>query len=146
MKNITDKEALTKALEFITRMVALHKELEASYGLSTRSESIPGRTAGETREQMHGLLHEVDTFDESLGQGLRLGRLESWDSERGPASYFVTGIGRREVRLIWLPGPDRVTSPVVAGGRALRLAVERALHAKDWLRANPGKILVVDDN
>jgi hypothetical protein len=51
----------------------------------------------------------------------------------------------RRLGLVWLPTLEAGKSPVVAGGRALRLAVERALHAKDWHRTHDGLLIVADD-
>jgi hypothetical protein len=83
---------------------------------------------------MNDLMNEIDQFDRSLGRGLKVGRLVSWPQGDGQALYFVTGIGRRVVRLAHLPWWDNWHSPVVVDGQALRPAVERAIKARDGLR------------
>jgi len=84
--------------------------------------------------KMVDLMAEIQEFDKSLGPGLRIGRLVAWPQGDGQAFYFVTGIGRRTVKLAWLQWLDAWQSPVVVNGEALRPAVERAVNAGDGLR------------
>ena len=133
-------ESLAKALHFIGRMQALKDEFWLPNGQRVR-------TCEDISHETDGLLDEIEEFDKTLGTGLRVGRLVSWHNEHyQKAPYFVVGIGRREVQMARLPAPEAATSPVVAGGRALRLAVERALYAKDWQRTHPNGVLIVDDD
>ena len=133
-------EALAKALHFIGRMQALEDESRLPFGQQVR-------TYEDIFHEMRGLLDEIEEFDKSLGPGLSVGRFVSWFVDEGrEAPYMVVGIGRREVQVAWLPALEAATSPVVAGGRALRLAVERALYAKDWHRTHPKGVLIVNDD
>ena len=84
--------------------------------------------------KMVDLMAEIQEFDKSLGPGLKIGRLVSWPQGDGQAFYFVTGIGRRTVKLAWLQWLDGWQSPVVVNGEALRPAVDRAINAGDGLR------------
>jgi len=132
-------ETLEKVVNFLRKMQALKDEL-------WRPEGQRSRAVREISDEMYSLLNEIEEFDKALGPGLRLGRLASWPDEHyQEAPYFVIGIGRREVKMVWLPAPEAGHSPAVAGGRALRLAVERALFVKDWHRTHDG-VLVMDDD
>ena len=121
MKTITKQEALAKkkdalgkVVDFLGRMQAI--QLQPSY-ISQRK----------MRDE---LLAEIDQFDRSLGPGLSVGRLVTWPLPGGShASYFVLEIGRSYVHLAEL---DESESPVVVNGRAIRLAVERAIDNHDW--------------
>ena len=123
MKKITKQEALAKekyalgkVIDFLGRMQAI--QLQPSY-ISQRK----------MRDE---LLAEIDQFDRSLGPGLSVGRLVTWPLPGGShASYFVLEIGRSYVHLAEL---DESESPVVVNGRAMRLAVERAIANHDWWR------------
>jgi len=81
------------------------------------------------------LFDEIDKFDRGLDPGLSVGRLVSWLEYGGVrADYFVVGIERAYISLKWLPNLAGVDSRVVADGRAMRLAVLRAIHDGDWGR------------
>ena len=132
-------EALAKALIFVEKMQALKDEWWLADGQRARTHC-------DISKQMHDLRDEIEQFDKALGPGLREGRFVSWlDQHHREAPYFVVGIGRREVQMAWLPTLEAGKSPVVVGGRALRLAMERALHAKDWHRTHDGLLIVADD-
>ena len=133
-------EALAKALHLIGRMQALEDESRPPF-----SQRV--RTCEDIFHEMDGLLDKIEEFDKALGTGLRVGRLVTWlDEHYRKAPYFVVGIGSGEVQMAWLPALEAAKSPVVAGGRALRLAVERALYAKDWHRTHPNGVLIVNDD
>jgi hypothetical protein len=133
-------EALAEALHFVEKMQALKDEWWLPVGRQAR-------TRCDISKQMRGLLDEIEQFDKSLGPGLSVGRFVPWFVDEGrEAPYLVVGIGRREVQVARLPTLEAATSPVVAGGRALRLAVERALYVKDWHRTHPNGLLIVNDD
>lgn len=118
--NYTEQEGLAKVIDFVRRMQAI----ESQWDFGSR---------GKARKD---LLDEIDQFDRSLGPGLSVGRLVSWQEPGGvEAAYFVAAISKSYVRVVWLPNMDGVESPVVVDGRAMRLAVERALEAKAWWRS-----------
>ena len=121
MNKLTAKAALGKVQDFIDRMTAAHDSgQQGEFRVKER--------------KMNDLMNEIEEFDRSLGRGLKVGRLVSWPQGDGQAFYFVTGIGRRVVRLAHLPWWDNWHSPVVVDGQALRPAVERAIKGRDGLR------------
>jgi hypothetical protein len=138
-KSNNQAEALMKALQFVKKMQALRDEFWLPDGQRVRA-------CPDISNEMHSLRDEIEEFDKTLGTGLRVGRLVDWrDEHQREAPYFVVGIGRREVQMAWLPALEAAHSPVVAGGRALRLAVERAVFVKDWHRTHDGILVVADD-
>jgi hypothetical protein len=135
MKKITKQEALAKDLDAMTKVLDFLRRMKA---LELQPWDI---SRCKVRDE---LLADIDQFDRSLGPGLSVGRLVTWPLPGGShASYFVIEISRSYVHLVVL---DDLKSPVVAGGRALRLAVERALYVKDWHRIHPHGVLIVNDD
>jgi len=112
------------------------RQIQEFTGRASKSYNSPatGEDFNAEVKKMEDLMAEIQEFDKSLGPGLKIGRLVSWPQGDGQAFYFVTGIGRRTVKLAWLQWLDAWQSPVVVDGEALRPAVERAIHATDGLR------------
>jgi hypothetical protein len=85
------------------------------------------------------VLDEARVFDESLGPGLKVGRLVGWPRGDGTAWYFITKVGGQVCELEWMPGIDAWHSEVVQGGVALTSAVARAAGWSEGLRKIFGK-------
>jgi len=78
---------------------------------------------------------EIAQFDLALGPGLSIGRQVAWPMPGGAdAEYFVIGIGRAYVNVLWLPNSDNAESPVICNGVAMRPAIEQAIAQIDWWR------------
>jgi hypothetical protein len=123
MKKITKQEALAKEIDSMTKVVDFLRRMKA---IELQPLDI---SRCKVRDE---LLAEIDQFDRSLGPGLSVGRLVTWPLPGGShASYFVIEISRSYVHLVEL---DDSKSPVVVDGRAMRLAVERAIDDHDWWR------------
>lgn len=81
VKKNTAEETLTKVMDFVARMEALHKEMEEiCTDLDGHSKPVKTRSSLNVLEEMEGVLTEADEFDGSLGPGLKVGRLVSWHS------------------------------------------------------------------
>lgn len=76
----------------------------------------------------------INKLDESVGKGLKVGRVVRFSVADGYACYFVIGIGRQFVALQHIPLADCYTSQAVFQGRAMRGTVENLLKWTDQVQ------------
>ena len=85
-------------------------------------------------KNMQTIMDEAERLSDSVGPGLRVGKLVSWGVADGAAFYFVTGVRKDVCTLAHLNWVDSWQSPVVCRGVALRCAVQDAVTRHDGLK------------
>ena len=89
--------------------------------------------------KMQTIMTEAEQLSDSVGEGLKVGKLVSWGVGDGAAFYFVTRISAATCQLKHLEWVDNWHSPVVCDGRAMTGTVRQAVRCHDGLKAIFGK-------